>query len=293
MRDFKILTDSCCDLPDDIIKEFDIGMISYYVSLDGKNYLLDRIDISIEDFCEQIETNKNLFPKTSFPPLNEFINFFRQYLKDGLDVLFISMTSKFSGAFQAVINASETLKEEYPDSEIIITDSEQVSMGEGLLVIQAAKMKKAGCSITQISDFINKTKSESKLFATVNSLSYLQKGGRIGKVSAIAGNILNIKPIISVKNGELYPHSKVRGRKKAVEEIVNLIIKETQSEKDNYDYAVFHLCAHQEADEIINLLKNKFYVDINLSPIKIGSIIGSHIGPTVLVVAAVKKYLHN
>lgn len=289
MNEFKILADSCCDIPDEILKEIDVETIPYYTCLDGKNHLKERVDISIDEFYNQLETNDNLFPKTSFPTIQEFSDFFCQYLKKNMDILFISMTSKFSGAFQAIINLTEDLKKEYPASNIIIVDSMQASMGEGLIIMEAAKMKKAGHSIFEVADFINNTKHDSKLFCTVNSLAFLQKGGRIGKVSAIAGSLLNIKPIIAMKNGELFPYSKVRGRKKAIDEITKLIAQSTQDNKDDYEYAVFHSCSHDEAIEIIDELKNKYNLKINLPAITVGVIIGSHIGPTVLAVAAVKK----
>lgn len=290
MSNFKILADSCCDIPDDILNKIDVDIIPYYTCIDSKNHLRERLDITIDEFYSQLNLNKNLFPKTSFPPLYEFEKFFRSYLDKNLDILFISMTEKFSSAFQALNNMVENLEDEYPNLNIILVDSMQVSMGEGLLIIEAAKMKKAGYSIFEIADFINKSKYDSKLFCTVNSLDYLQKGGRIGKVSAIAGSLLNIKPIISMKNGELFPYSKVHGRKKAVEELINLIAKATQNQKNDYEFALMHSSQDDEVNEIINTLKNKFDISLALPPVKVGSIIGSHIGPTVLALTAVKKF---
>ena len=114
MNEFKILADSCCDISDEILKEIDVDTIPYYTCLDGKNHLKERVDISIDEFYNQLETNDNLFPKTSFPTIQEFSDFFCQYLKKNMDILFISMTSKFSSAFQAIINLTEDLKKEYP-----------------------------------------------------------------------------------------------------------------------------------------------------------------------------------
>lgn len=290
MNDFKILSDSCSDIPDDLLKKYDVDIIPFYTCLDGQNHLKERFDISIDDFYNHLEIDKGLFPKTSFPAISEYIDFFRPYLEKNMDIIYISMTSKFSGAYSAITNMVENLKNDYQSANLIILDSMQVSMGEGLLIIEAAKMKNAGHSIFEVADFINQTKLDSKLFCTVNSLSYLQKGGRIGKVSAIAGSLFNIKPIIAMKDGELYPHSKIRGRKKAIEEMIRLIVDETQSEKENFEYAVFHSCSHNEAIEIINTMCNDFGININLPPVKVGVIIGSHIGPTVLAVAAVKKF---
>ena len=290
MRNFKILTDSCCDIPDILMKENDIDFIPFYTCLDGENYLKERKDITVDDFYKKILHDDNIFAKTSFPPLSEFINFFRFYLKRGQDILYISMSSKFSGVFASLNGILDDLKREFPDSNIIFLDSQQVSTGEGLLVLEACKAKKLGCNIFETADFINATKSEAKLFFTVNTLKYLLKGGRIGKVVAIAGDFFNIKPIIMVEHGELFPYEKVHGRKKAIDKIIKLITE--SGDKNNYEYAVVHSCAEKDAYAAIDLLKNSG-IKIKFEPIHVGIIVGSHIGPSVLGIACTKKFNKN
>ena len=206
MRDFKILTDSCCDIPDKLLLENKIDFMPFYTCVDGKNYLKERVDISVDDFYQKILDDKNLFAKTSFPALDEFMDFFRFYLRQDLDILYISMTSKFSGVYSGLLGIRDDLKKEFPDANIFFLDSSQISMGQGLLVLEACEAKKSGCNIFETVKFIEETKLETKLFFTVDSLKYLQKGGRIGKVSAIAGDFFNIKPIITMQNGELFPY---------------------------------------------------------------------------------------
>ena len=287
MRDFKILTDSCCDIPDKLLLENKIDFMPFYTCIDGKNYLKERVDISVDDFYQKILDDKNLFAKTSFPALDEFMDFFRFYLRRGLDILYISMTSKFSGVYSGLLGILDDLKKEFPDANIFFLDSNQISMGQGLLVLEACEAKKSGCNIFETVEFIEETKLETKLFFTVDSLKYLQKGGRIGKVSAIAGDFFNIKPIISMQSGELFPYKKVHGRKKAIDELIGLI-SETEP-KENYEFAVMHSCAEKEAYEMIESLKN-IGIKIKFEPIKVGIIIGSHIGPSVLAVACTKKF---
>ena len=287
MRDFKILTDSCCDIPDKLLLENKIDFMPFYTCVDGKNYLKERVDISVDDFYQKILDDKNLFAKTSFPALDEFMDFFRFYLRQDLDILYISMTSKFSGVYSGLLGIRDDLKKEFPDANIFFLDSSQISMGQGLLVLEACEAKKSGCNIFETVKFIEETKLETKLFFTVDSLKYLQKGGRIGKVSAIAGDFFNIKPIITMQNGELFPYKKVHGRKKAIDELMKLILE--IKPKENYEFAVMHSCAEQEAKEIIETLK-KHGIKIKFEPIKVGIIIGSHIGPSVLAVTCTKKF---
>ena len=176
MRDFKILADSCCDLPDDILKKFDIDILPYYVSLNGKDYLQERVDIPIDDFFDELESNKNLFPKTSFPSTSDITDFFCKYLKDGLDILFISMTSKFSGGFQTILNIGENLKADYPAASIVVVDSVQVSVGEGLLAIQASKMRKDGRTLFETAAFINSINSSARLNVDCKCLGFFFLG---------------------------------------------------------------------------------------------------------------------
>lgn len=290
MRDFKILTDSCCDIPDKLLLENKIDFMPFYTCVDGRKYLKERVDISVDDFYQKILDDKNLFAKTSFPALDEFMDFFRFYLRQDLDILYISMTSKFSGVYSGLLGIRDDLKKEFPDANIFFLDSSQISMGQGLLVLEACEAKKSGCNIFETVKFIEETKLETKLFFTVDSLKYLQKGGRIGKVSAIAGDFFNIKPIITMQNGELFPYKKVHGRKKAIDELMKLILE--IKPKENYEFAVMHSCAEQEAKEIIEILK-KNGIKIKLEPIKVGIIIGSHIGPSVLAFACTKKFNKN
>lgn len=287
MRNFKILTDSCCDIPDKLLRENEINFIPFYTCIDGKNYLKERVDISVDNFYQKILDDKNLFAKTSFPALDEFIGFFRFYLRQNLDILYISMTSKFSGVYSGLLGMLDNLKKEFPTANIFFLDSNQISMGQGLLVLEACEAKKSGCNIFETIEFIERTKLDTKLFFTVDSLKYLQKGGRIGKVSAIAGDFFNIKPIITMQNGELFPYKKVHGRKKAIDELIRLI--SAAEPKENYEFAVMHSCAEQEAYEMIELLK-KIGIKIKFEPIKVGIIIGSHIGPSVLAVTCTKKF---
>jgi DegV family protein with EDD domain len=291
MRDFKILSDGCCDIPDELLKKYDINIIPFYVSLDGKKYLKQNQEISSKEFCDWIHQNKNSFPKTSFPTSEDFTNFFKKYLDQNLDILYISLTSKFSGSFQTVMNITKKLQEEYSGANIIVVDSTSASFGEGLLVLEAAEMKNKGASIYEIRDAIEKNKNYIKIFVTVDSLLYLQKGGRIGKVSALAGSILNIKPIISMRDGELYPHSKVRGRKRAIQKILDLTLETIDNKFDDYTCGVLHLEALDEANEIINTLKNK-NLKVNSQPIELSPLISSHIGPTTVGIASIKKINH-
>jgi len=291
MRDFKILCDSACDLPDEILQAHDINIISFYTSIDGENYLRERLEISNQEFYKNLRDKKNIFPKTSFPAMQEFELFFRKYLDQEQDILYISLSSGLSGSFSAASNIAQKLLEKYQDANIFILDSLGASVCEGLLALQAVKAKRAGKNIFEIRDLIEQNKLNTKIFATVDSLAHLQRGGRIGKVSALAGSILNIKPIISLEDGVLVPAGKVRGRKRSSEKILELMFEKINNEKYKYEFCVFDCDAKQEAQELINILEKNYELKINLPACSIGPTIGSHIGPGALAIAAVKNFL--
>lgn len=290
MPNYKILSDSSCDLPEKLKEEYDIELIPYYVSFDGHNYYKENIDITVNEFYNKLKKN-NLSPKTSLPSINDYAEVFKKYLEIGQDILCFCLTSKFSGSYQSAVNASHILKEEYPDRKILIIDSMQATAGQGIVVLEALSMQKAGYTIEQTAEKINELKKTAKIIFTVDSLSYLQKGGRIGKVSAIAGSLLNIKPIIYLKDGELIPYSKIRGRKKALNEVINIAINNTKSDINSYRFCILHAACIEDAEFLKETLYNEYGINIDIPLFDVGVTIGSHIGPTATGIVFIKKAL--
>lgn len=289
MQNFIIISDSSCDLPKSYLSEFSIDVVPYYVSFDTVNYYKENVDISVTEFYRQVVEEKK-FPKTSLPPIQDYIDIFKKNLLNGLDILCICLSAKFSGSFQSAHNAKNILLEEFPDRRIEIIDSEQATAGQGLVIYEAALMQQKGYSLDEIIEKTEKLKLTAKINFTVDSLEHLQKGGRIGKASALAGTILNIKPIIVMKNGELMPVAKVRGRKKAINEILSMTIEEIGNEHEKYHICVLKAAKIDEAVELCEIMKANHNFKI-ISPIfDIGVTIGTHAGPTALGISYIKKF---
>ncbi len=289
MSNFIIISDSSCDLPNDLKQDYNIDIVSFYVSFDKENYLRENIDININDFYQKI-VSENIVPKTSLPSMEDYCKKFKPYLDKDLDILCITLSSDLSGSHQSAVNAANIMMEDYPNRKILVVDSRKATVAQGLLVIQAAKMKKSGLSLEETYEKIEKFKKEGIVIFTIDSLEYLQKGGRIGKASALAGSLLNIKPILLLKEGILEPHSKVRGRKKSLVELLNVFEEYIKDDLDEYEIAIAHSYCKEEAIELEKSLNEKYGIKLTYPIFDIGVTIGAHTGPTAIGIGIIKKY---
>lgn len=290
MEKFVIMSDSSCDLPTSLLKEHDISIIPFYVSFDKENYLRENIDITIQHFYNKLD-EKDIFPKTSLPSIQDYINFFKPVLEKGEDILCVNLSSEFSGSFQSAYNASIQLMEEFPERTIKVLDSKRVALGQGLIVLEIAKMRASGYSIQQAFEKANYIIDNSFIIFTIDTLEYLQKGGRVSKSSAFIGDVLNIKPIFSIKDSGLELYSKVRGRKKSLLELIK-IFEHFFSDKhiDDYEIAIANSNCVEEALFVENKFKEKFNCSLPYPVFDIGVTIGAHTGKGAVGIGVVKKF---
>ncbi len=289
MDNFAIISDSACELSLEVAKENDVVIVPFEVTFDGEKYFKENIDIKIEDFYHILRT-QDVYPKTSLPSIQAYSDVFREALSKGRDVLCFCLTSRFSGSYQSACNAKKIVEIDYPDRTIIVVDSYLCTAVQGALVLEAARMRQDGMSINEVHEKCEKMKTMSKVYTTVDSLVYLQKGGRIGKVSAFAGGLLKIKPVIVFTNGELNPHSKVRGRKKAVQECMELINKDILDEKHKYITTYMHADEIDDINEVRDIMTGQYGHESPYPASYLGVTIGAHIGPTTIAIGYMIKY---
>ena len=290
MKPYQIISDSSCDLPTNLLETLNIGIVPYYVSFDTVSYYKEILELTPETFYDEVKARK-VYPKTSLPPIQDYINIFEPYLKEGKDILCICLTSKFSGSYQSAINAGNILLETYPDARIEVMDSISVTGTQGLLVYEACRMRDEGYSLDRLVETLDRQKQTSKINFTVDSLDFLQKGGRVGKASALAGTIQNIKPIIIMTDGELFPSGKVRGHKKALRHIIEMTKEEIGAEKEKYRICVIRAERERQAaaEEVSDELRGEGF-DVTDEIWPIGITIGTHAGPTPIGICYIKKY---
>lgn len=292
MSAYQIFSDSSCDLPGSLLEEHQIKLIPFYASFDRETYLKENIELTNKEFYE-IMTSKKSFPKTSLPSVQDYMNKFKPDLKKGLDIICLCISHKFSGSYQSAVNAKQILDEQFPNSNIYIIDSIQATAGQGLLLLQIAYMKAMGYPIEKVVERLHKIKTTARIMFSVDTLEYLAKGGRIGKVTSLAGNMLDLKPLIQLKNAELIPYSNVRGRKKSLSRIFFMVeeyFKETGENPENYDFCIVNATTMEDALFIQKQVEEFIGRKILYPVFQIGVTIGTYTGPGAIGISFVKKY---
>ncbi len=278
----KIITDSSADILPELAEKYDISIIPLYISFDNENYYKENIDISPEEFYEKL-CMPEASPKTSCPPMADYISLFEKELKKNNDIIYISISAKLSTCYQCAVSAAQMLMDSY-DNDILVIDSIGATGSQALLILEIVKMLEDGLSLNEIEKKANELKHSSGVYFTLDDLSFLQKGGRIGKAAALMGTILNIKPILKVENGEVVPVGKIRGRKKAVEEVLNQFDSNIIN-KSEYSICALKFKQNPDAENFAELLDCDNVINLYL-----GAAIGCHTGPTPVGIAYIKKY---
>lgn len=292
MSEFEIFSDSSCDAPQELLSNNNITLVPFYVTFDQENYFKENIEISNEKFYNILKS-KNVFPKTSLPSVQDYINHFEPAIQRGHDVLCLCLTHKFSGSYQSAVNAKLILEEKYPEAKIHILDSIQATAGQGIVLLQLAYMRDAGNSIDDTVKRFNEIKDTSRIMFTVDTLEYLAKGGRIGKAASLAGTLLNIKPMIQLHDGELIPYSNIRGRKKSLQKVLFMTeeyFNETGEKYEDYDFCLANATTLEDTHYVQEQLEELIGRKITYPVFQIGVTIGTNTGPGAVGVCFVKKY---
>lgn len=279
MSTFKLVTDSTADLPQEYLDKYNIGCIKLTYAMEGKTYGGSGEEMDWKEFY-RLMREENKLPTTSQINPEEFKVYFEEVLKEYKDILYIAFSSGLSGTHNSALIAADMLKEEYPDCRIRVVDSLCASLGEGLFVHKAQMLREAGKSMDEVADWLEANKLNLVHVFTVDDLHHLHRGGRVSKTTAIIGTLAGIKPILHVDDeGHLVALSKVRGRKKSLHALVDLMedkIKEYQGVNDMV--MISHGDALEDAEFVKTEIEKRFGIKEFLIN-NIGPTIGSHAGP--------------
>lgn len=278
MRDFVILTDSCCDMTARMAAELGLEVLPLSLEMDGKTYCnqLDGREIGFVEFYAKLRSG--LMATTSAVSVGEFETKMREIVESGRDVLSINFSSALSATYQSASIAAEDLRSEFPDAKILVVDSLSASLGQGLLIYLCVEQKRQGKTIDEVHAFAEETKGRICHWFTVDDLNHLKRGGRINTATALFGTMLSIKPVMHVDDeGRLIPVSKARGRRPSLTALVDRMA-ETAVDPAKGPVFISHGDCEGDAllvaDEITRRFGNR-EVYINY----VGPVIGNHSGP--------------
>ncbi|GAA0775379.1 DegV family protein [Clostridium subterminale] len=217
MKKVKIITDSTCDLPQDLVKSLGVHVIPLQVTINNNTYL-DGVDIDVETFFQEMEKTEEL-PKTSQIPPAKFESIYKEYIHEEYEIISLHLSSKMSGTYQSALIAKDMVG----NDKIHVIDSQNVTSGLGILVLKACKLRDEGKGAKEITSIINDIIPNIKSTLNFQSLDNLVKGGRLSKATAFVGGLLGIKLNLAVENGEMVVRDKVRGSKKALKCLIDYL----------------------------------------------------------------------
>lgn len=278
MGTYRIVSDATLDLPQNVIENYGIGVIPMHFTLDEQEYTHypDERELSMTAFYDRLREGK--MPATSQVTPAMYEDFFKPILDEGCDIIYIALSSGLSGTYQSSRVAADMLMDQYEDRRITCIDSVCASIGEGLLVYQAAVLQEQGMSYEELAAWIEEHKRLVEHWFTVEDLFHLNRGGRLSAVGAVVGTALKIKPVLSVDNeGKLYVASKIRGMKRSIEFLISQL-----SERGIDTKSQLVIVGHGDNPEMAEylrdfLMENELVKDVLISGI--GPVIGTHTGP--------------
>lgn len=289
MSEIVLISDSSCDLPASIAQKYQVQIVPFYVSFDQETYYKEIVDLSLEDFYKRLRSEK-IFPKTSLPSINDYYERFKTFVESGKSIICVCLSNHFSGSYNAAVNARELILENYPNAEIEIINSLNATAGQGALVQEIGRMIAAGLTFKQIIDLATQLRDTARIFFFVETLEYLEHGGRIGKAAALLGTMLNVKPIIYLQDGLLFPTGKVRGTKKALAKVLELTKDYVDGHAEDYNFLIAHADNIEYASILHQELTKTLNVDVTSDFSFIGTTIGVNTGADVSGICIIKKY---
>jgi len=277
----RIVIDSTSDVTQEIIDKYNLEMVPLTVNFDDGSYL-DKVELSTEDFFKKL-SNSDKLPTTSQVAPGVFINTFSEILLNGDEVLGIFLASDFSGTYESARIAKDMIG----GDRIHLIDSRSVCLGTFSLILEAIELVEQNKNINEIIETLDALKDKIVVAAGLDTLKYLEKGGRLSKGQAVVGSLLNIKPIITIKDGKIAVIDKIRGKNKTIKWFDDWI-EENKFDLTNKTVLLFHAQNLDQLKVLRAAIEDKYKIK-NIIEAEVGPVIGTHAGPGLLAVAFLNK----
>ena len=272
----KIVTDSTADVPPELAAELGITTVPLYVQFGGKSYR-DRVDITENEFYARLETDPS-HPTSAQPSPQDFATAYDSIAAGADGIVSIHISEKMSGTMSSARQGAKMMKKPVP---VEVVDSKFTSMAQGLVVVAAARLAKTGKDLQAVAAAARGIVDDIHLLVLFDTLKYIARGGRIGRAKALLGSILNVKPLLAIKDGEFVPVGQVRSRAKGIERLFELA---RDASNNIAELAVIHSTTPDEAETLAERLREFLPAD-KIHIARFGPVLGVHGGPGVLAVA--------
>ena len=275
----KIVTDSLSDITSDLAEELGITVIPLTV-LFGHESFLDRVTITTDEFYYRL-THNTTWPTTTQPPPGDFVNVYNKLAEETDEILVVTLSTKLSGTYESALNAKSLVEKK---CRIEVIDSQTVAMGLGLIVIAAAKVAQTGAKLDELTALVRRAMTRSNFIAYFDTLKYLAKGGRIGKAQGLLGAVLSVKPVLTVKDGEMSPLTRLRSRTAGMDYLYNFVAGFSHIE----ELAVEHATTPDDADRLVERLSSLFPKE-RIYRSTISPVVGTYAGPGAMAVVVLES----
>ncbi|HEY90787.1 MAG TPA: DegV family protein [Dehalococcoidia bacterium] len=274
----KIITDSTSDITAEEGAKLGITVAPLTVMF-GRESFLDRVTITTEEFYRRL-TTQDVFPTTTQPSPAAFAELYNKLAEETDEILVINLSSKLSGTYQSAVSAIDMVKK---NCRVEVIDSQFVAMGQGLVVLAAANAAQQGASLDELTGFVRDALGRCHWITYFDTLKYLAKGGRIGKAQGLLGSVLSIKPILTVKEGEIHPVTRLRSKSAGIEYLYNFVTSFQKIE----EIAVEHTTLPDEADRLAERLSAAF-PNVNIRRSIVSPVLGTYGGPDAIAVTVLE-----
>lgn len=287
MADIKIIVDSGSDIPEETAKQYDISVLPFMVVF-GEQYYKIGVDITTDEFYRRLKQSEEI-PTTSQTPYEDMKQMLLEESKKHESVIFFTLSSKGSGQnATAHMVKNEILEEDNPNADIHIVDSMSYSIFIAMGAVFAAQLAREGKTASEIAEAAKQYIDSWDAYILVDSLKYLEKGGRLGRTSAVIGSLLDIKPVLAVRDGLIAPIDKLRGKKKLIAKLIEKIKENPKFDAQKEEFAIVH-SDEAQGQAMLTALKDAFGIDNVMMYSQISPVIGTHIGPGTVAVLFRKK----
>lgn len=291
----QIISDGSCDLAKQVTIDRDIRVIPFYVSFDSETYQKEMEELDVREFYQRMIDHPDVFPKTSMPSVDDYYQVFEPLAKEGVPMICICITTKFSGSMQSAVTARDMLMEQYSSARITVIDATVNTVLQGLYVLEACRLRDLGWEYDKIVGRMLEIRESGRIFFTIASIDYLKHGGRIGKLAGLAGSALKIKPLITLKSGEIFNSGISRNREKSMLKVIDMLkdyMDEHAVRPGEYSFAVGYGYDYEEACHFRDMLKDLVRQRLGIEEVaicQIGATIGVHTGPHPIGVGIIKR----